>query len=232
MKVILSILLLSLTTQISAQWEMALFDRGLDTMHYLIHYPDGYQRDTVEWPIILFLHGGGNSGTDLQRVRESGLPKEIDAGLRLPAIIVAPQNRFVAGFWDHVALTQLLDHLVESHRVDESRQYLTGFSRGGYGAWTLAMHNNERFAALAPVCGAVPHPYHVWVDTKLPIWAFHGADDLSIPFSETVDVLERLWEKMEVRPKLTVYEGVGHNAWDQAYATPELYEWMLGQTRE
>ncbi|OAV44825.1 alpha/beta hydrolase-fold protein [Lewinella sp. 4G2] len=216
---------------LQAQWQPGMLDRGLDTMHYLVHFPEGYDRDTADWPVILFLHGGGNSGSDLQRVRESGLPKEIDNGRKVPAIIIAPQNRFVAGFWDHVTLTHLLDDFIAHHRVDEHRQYITGFSRGGFGAWMTAMHNNGRFAALAPVCGAVPHSYNVWIDPELPIWVFHGAQDQSIYLSESVDMLEILQRKMTVKPKFTVFENTAHNAWDPAYATDELYEWMLAQKK-
>ena len=206
-------------------------DRGIDTMRYLVRFPPGYDRDTADWPLILVLHGGGNSGADLQRVRESGLPKEIDMGLRLPAIVLAPQNRFVSGFWDHVALSQLLDTFIAANKVDDRRLYLTGFSRGGLGAWMLAMHDRGRFAALAPVCGAVPHSYYVWVDEELPIWIFHGALDTSIYLSESVDMVEELSRHMRVQPKFTIYEDTAHNAWDPAYATPELYEWMLAQHR-
>lgn len=226
------LLLAGATSVLSAQFEARLFDRGIDTMHYLVHFPAGYDRDTADWPVILFLHGGGNSGSELQRVRESGLPKEIDNGLALPAIVIAPQNRFVAGFWDHVALTQLLDDFIARHRVDHDRQYLTGFSRGGFGAWATAMHNQGRFAALAPVCGAVPHSYYVWVDPQLPLWVFHGAEDRSIYLDESTDILDKLWDRMQVKPRFTVYENTAHNAWDPAYADPELYQWMLAQRRQ
>ena len=224
---------LLLTSPLYAQgdWDTGAFDRGVDTMNYLVRYPPGYERDTADWPLILVLHGGGNSGSDLSRVRESGLPKELDGGLQLPAIVLAPQNRFVSGFWDHVALSQLLDDFVAANRVDERRLYLTGFSRGGLGAWMLAMHDRGRFAALAPVCGAVPHSYYVWVDKELPIWIFHGAQDTSIYLSESVDMVEELARHMVIQPRFTVYEGTAHNAWGEAYATPELYDWLLAQRR-
>ena len=232
MRLPLLLLCFSFLTPLHAQWEAGMLDRGIDTMHYLVHFPAGYDRDTADWPVILFLHGGGNSGSDLQRVRESGLPAQIDRGLDLPAIVLAPQNRFVSGFWDHVALIQLLDKFMAQHRVDADRQYLTGFSRGGFGAWATAMSNQGRFAALMPVCGAVPHSYSVWIPNDLPIWIHHGTDDQSILPSETIGLYERLIAKgMDPRPRLTMYPGVEHNAWDPAYANPEVYRWMLAQRR-
>jgi predicted peptidase len=218
---------------LTAQWEENLIDLGADTMHYLVSYPAGYERDTADWPLVLFLHGGGESGTDLEKVKAIGLPKHISEGQQYPFITLAPQNRFTRGFWDLAGLTQLLDEFTARERVDTSRVYLTGLSRGGMGAWMLAMQNPGRFAALAPVCGAVPRSYAIWIEEDLPIWVFHGTDDRLILPSESVNMVEALRQKDMVHPpKLTLYEGVGHNAWDYAYADPELYKWLLAQRRE
>ncbi len=211
-----------------AQFDTAHFDMGLDTMHYLINLPEGYAEGATDVPLVLFLHGGGESGNDLRKVYRHGLPKHIVAGEQFPFITVAPQNRFVAGFWDIAGLTQLLDYLEEHLRVDKRRIYVTGLSRGGLGTWMLAMQNQGRFAAIAPVCGAVPASYDIWIPRNLPIWVFHGTDDDLIHPSESVNMVENLRRKqLDPMPKLTLYEGVGHNAWDNAYADPELYRWLL-----
>lgn len=223
-------LLLSLFAQ--AQFDTAFFDRGVDTLHYLLDFPDGYATADTALPLVLFLHGGGESGDDLRKVLRNGLPKHIAAGERFPFITVAPQNRFVSGFWDIVALSQLLDELERTLRIDPDRIYLTGLSRGGLGTWMLAMHDRGRFAAIAPVCGAVPASYDIWIPTNLPIWVFHGSDDDLIHPSESVNMIENLrLKKMDPMPKLTMYEGVGHNAWEKAYADPELYAWLLSHSR-
>ncbi|WP_420459843.1 dienelactone hydrolase family protein [Neolewinella sp.] len=216
-----------------AQWKEQLIDLGADTMHYLVSYPEGYEQDTADWPLVLFLHGGGESGADLSSVKRGGLPQHITEGEQFPFITLAPQNRLGHGFWDLVGLTQLLDDFTAHQRVDAHRIYLTGASRGGLGAWMLAMQNPGRFAALAPVCGAVPHSYAVWIEEDLPIWIFHGTDDQSIYPSETIAMVEQLRQKNMKHPvKLTMYEGVAHNAWDYAYADPELYKWLLAQRRD
>ncbi|MEM9261659.1 MAG: dienelactone hydrolase family protein, partial [Bacteroidota bacterium] len=112
------------------------------------------------------------------------------------------------------------------------RVYVTGLSRGGLGTWMLAMQNQGRFAAIAPVCGAVPASYDIWIPSGLPIWVFHGADDGLIHPSESINMVENLRaKKIDPLPKLTIYEGVGHNAWEPAYADPALYEWLLAQKR-
>ncbi len=216
-----------------AQWEEHMLDLGADTMQYLVSYPEGYGQDTADWPLVLFLHGGGESGTDLSSVKGGGLPRHITEGEQFPFITLAPQNRLGHGFWDLVGLTQLLDDFTAHQRVDTNRIYLTGLSRGGLGAWMLAMQNPGRFAALAPVCGAVPHSYAVWIEEDLPIWIFHGTDDQSIYPSETIAMVEQLRQKDMKHPvKLTMYEGVGHNAGNYAYADPELYKWLLAQRRD
>lgn len=228
MRFFLLCLLFASGTSASAQFDSAFFDMGLDTMHYLINLPEGYAEGDQEVPLVLFLHGGGESGRDLRKVYRHGLPKHIVAGEKFPFITVAPQNRFVAGFWDIAGLTHLLDDLEKRLRIDKQRVYVTGLSRGGLGTWMLAMHNQGRFAAIAPVCGAVPASYDIWIPRNLPIWVFHGTDDDLIHPSESVNIVENLrLKKMNPQPKLTLYEGVGHNAWDKAYADPELYRWLL-----
>jgi predicted peptidase len=226
-------LLSLLAATLSAQWETGHIDRGIDSLHYLISYPEGYERDTADWPLVLFLHGGGEGGSDLERVKTHGLPKHVSAGERFPFVTLAPQNRHLRGFWDVTALGQLLDSIQATSSIDPDRIYLTGMSRGGLGAWMLAMQYPGRFAALAPVCGAVPASYTIWIEKDLPIWAFHGADDGLILPSESVNMIEALRQRgMEISPRLTIYEGIGHNAWDPAYADPRLYKWMLSQRRK
>lgn len=217
---------------LTAQFQSGQLDLGRDTIHYLVNYPAGYEEGKDDWPLVLFLHGGGESGNDLERVKVNGLPKHIAAGKEFPFITLAPQNKYPRGFWDLTALGHLLDHFEASNRVDRSRIYLTGLSRGGLGAWLLAMQNPDRFAALLPVCGAVPASYDFWIPKNLPIWVHHGADDGLIHPSESINMIENLRERnMDPKPLLTIYEGIGHNAWEPAYADPKVYEWLLAQRR-
>ncbi len=222
---------LSFCTCVRAQsWNSGQFVDGRDTMQYLVNYPVGYADSTAGLPLVLFLHGGGEGGRDLEKVKRNGLPYEINQGRSFPFITLAPQNRFERGFWDHVMLGYLLDDFLANNKVDADRVYLTGLSRGGLGAWMLAMHTPDRFAALAPVCGAVPASYDIWIPDTLPIWVFHGTDDDLIHPSESVRMIENLRrKKMDPMPKLTLFEGVGHNSWEQAYAGDALYEWLLRQ---
>ena len=121
------------------------------TMKYLLYLPKDYEQKP-SWPLMLFLHGSGERGDDLQRVKGSGPPKLIEAGQQFPFIIVSPQCP-KGRFWEPFELTALLDEIVEKYKVDQDRIYVTGLSMGGFGTWSLAAHQPRRFAALVPICG-------------------------------------------------------------------------------
>ncbi len=205
---------------------------GIDSIQYALYWPKRLAAANDDRPLVVYLHGGAG-GTDVGHVLSDPVGRDIYAHVGDSAYVVCPLNRFGRGFWDLRALDYLLDSLSGKLPVDASRIYLTGASRGGLGAWTLAMQYPERFAALVPVCGAVPHPYHVWIPDDLPLWIFHGADDEAIPTSETFEMLDLLRFRHErtADTKVTIYEGVGHEAWEHAYKEEALYEWMMRQRR-
>ena len=204
----------------------------IENLKYYLYYPPGYEAESSEkFPLLLFLHGGGDSGDSIGRVKSSGPPKLIADGKDFPFLILAPQNPHKKEWWNTKAVVQLLDTVVANNNVDTKRIYLTGLSRGGGAAWQLAVQYPEKFAAMAVVCGMTPVPYAAWIDKKMPIWVFHGEEDKSIPFSESVQMVARLKE-MGYDVKFTRYKGVGHNSWTRAYNTPELYDWFIEQKRK
>jgi predicted peptidase len=130
------------------------------------------------------------------------------------------------------ALDALLSEATSALPVDEDQVLVTGMSMGGGGAWLLASAFPERFAALAPVCASKWYAGNVDEQvshlTHLPVWAFHGEEDDIVPFAETVKLVEAL-KRQGGNVRFTRYPGVGHNSWDQAYAEPDLYPWLLQQ---
>lgn len=205
-------------------------------LNYLLHVPAAAKADAGrKWPLILFLHGSGERGGDVNRVRAHGLPKQIETQPDFPFIVVSPQCPANTHWGYHFdALIALLDDITASYPVDDERVYLTGLSMGGAGAWNLAAFYPERFAALAPVCGSnawiVGDPAQVCALKDTPTWAFHGALDTVVPLLASAVLVSALREcGGDVR--FTVYEDVGHNSWDRAYATPELYDWLLSHRR-
>lgn len=195
---------------------------------HLLYLPGGYGDTEEEWPLILFLHGSGERGEDLEKVKLHGLPAELEKGRSLPAIVVSPQCPLETR-WDVKALKLLLDDLLRRYRVDPDRVYLTGLSMGGFGTWALAAAYPDYFAALAPVCGG-GDPETAKAMRHIPQWVFHGVDDEVVPIRRSEEMVEAL-EAAGAEVRFTRYPDVGHDSWTATYAKPELYEWLLGQRR-
>lgn len=203
-----------------------------ENLDYYLYFPQDYEKEVEkEFPLLLFLHGGGEAGDTLGALKKNGPPKLIVEGKQFPFLILAPQNPHRRKWWNTRALNQLLDSVVASNRVDPKRIYLTGLSRGGGAAWEMAVQYPEKFAALAVVCGMAPLPYASWIDKEMPIWVFHGEKDKSIPISESENMVKRL-QSMGYDVQFTRYPNVGHDAWTQAYTTEALYEWFVNQQRK
>lgn len=199
-------------------------------MQYLLYLPDNYDKaNTKQFPLLLFLHGGGESGNDIELVKKHGRPKLIEQGKQFPFLVLSPQNPGKKKLWDDVAVLNLLNAVVSEYHVDTARIYLTGLSRGGYGAWRLAINNPGIFAALAVICGSsAPYEYASWLK-DLPVWVFHGAKDATIDMS----VSAKMVEKVAIAGgdvKFTVYPEATHDAWTKTYENDALYEWMLQQS--
>ena len=190
---------------------------------YLLYTPD----TTTDVPVVLFLHGSGERGSDLIHVGDEGLP-EILANLPEAAIVIAPQCPENSRWTECLeALETVLDEVTARYTADRKRVYLTGLSLGGQGAWYLAVRHPERFAALVPVCGR-SNPAEAQQLVNLPTWVFHGADDEVVPPGESKKMMRALQEAGS-KAKLTVYPNVGHNSWARAYAEDDLYAWMFAQ---
>jgi len=198
---------------------------------YLLSLPPGYDADPGKrWPLLVFLHGAGESGSDIEKVKIHGPPKLIAAGsFDHPCIVVSPQCP--GRGWNADMVAALIDDICRTTRVDEDRIYLTGLSMGGFGTWALAASRPERFAAIAPVCGG-GNPVDAIKLRGLPIWVFHGAKDTVVPLAASqamVTALEALGQKDTV--KFTIYPDVGHDSWTVTYDDPAFYTWLFAQKR-
>jgi len=204
---------------------------------YLQFLPKAYEAEQERaWPTILFLHGLGESGNDLEKVKIHGPPKIVASQPDFPFILISPQCP-KGEVWDAEALLALLDDVTQRLRIDEKRLYVTGLSMGGYGTWDLIGTAPERFAAAAPICGGGSTldfliPKSRKAIQTLPIWAFHGAKDAVVQLEESqrlVGLLQK-WYKGEVM--LTTYPEAGHDSWTETYDNPKLYEWFLSHSRD
>ena len=195
-------------------------------LQYLIQLPDSYDQDSLKpWPVIFFLHGAGERGNDLEKVKTWGPPK-IASKKGLPFIVVSPQcpeNQWWTALL--LPLNNILDEVINTYRVDEQRVYLTGLSMGGFGTWALAAHYPARFAALAPICGG-GNKFHAQKLADIPVWAFHGKDDKVILPECTEEMVDAL-KKAGGNVHYTLYEGIDHFSWIKAYNESELFDWFL-----
>ena len=195
-------------------------------MDYLLYLPKDYYKSEKKWPLILFLHGKGQRGNDLEKVKEHGPPKLIEEGREFDFVIISPQCSEWRWWPDKLdGLIALLDRIEADYNIDTDRVYLTGLSMGGYGSWALAYEYPHRFAAVAPICGGLD-PVLADKFKDVPVWAFHGAKDDVIPLSRSAEIVDSI-NKMGGNAKLTVYPEAGHDSWTVTYENPQLYEWFL-----
>ena len=196
-------------------------------LDYLLSLPADYDKSSKSWPLVLFLHGSGESGNDLAKVKAHGPPKLVETNGPFPFILVSPQSP--GHGWNPDLLNGLLDSVIKQYRVDTDRVYLTGLSMGGYGTWSLAAAHPEKFAAIAPICGG-GNPADAAKLARLPIWVFHGAKDNTVPLKRSEEMVEAL-KAAGGNPKFTVYPEAGHDSWTATYDNPEFYHWLLAQKR-
>ena len=223
---------------------------------YQVYVPREYARTTT-WPIILALHGGGSYGRDGLRQTREGLAHAVRQHAdRYPAVVVFPQSPpggtpGFQGLGERIALAAL-DRSMTEFGADPSRVYLTGLSAGGNGAWYLAYHHGDRFAALVVVCGfvgeftgttsgvrypaivpaSVTDPFAALAQrvSRLPIWIFHGDADPTVPVEESRRMTAAL-TAIGANVQYTELPGVGHNAWAPAYDRADLASWLFKQQR-
>ena len=201
-------------------------------------YPPSSASEQRRWPLILFLHGSGERGEDLQRVKRYGPPRYLEAGLELPAYLVAPQCPGDRA-WDSLLdeLEDLVEHLLKAYPIAADQISLTGFSMGGFGAWRWALHRPDRFSALAPVAGSgAGHEEGASLRDlcslrRLPIWIIHGAADRHVPVEGAdayADALERCGATCRYSRNAEADHGETCRV---AYGQPELYHWLMQQRR-
>jgi len=186
-----------------------------------------------KFPLVLFLHGAGERGSDNQAQLKHGTGNFATAALRqkYPCYVAAPQCR-TGQWWNTQAdlLLELIADLQKQHRIDPQRIYVTGLSMGGFGTWELISRKPELFAAAAPICGG-GDPAKAATCASLPIWVFHGDQD-TVVRPELSRVMVEALKKAGGMPKYTEYPGVGHDSWTATYADPAFMEWLFAQKRQ
>jgi predicted esterase len=196
-------------------------------IHYLLYVPKDMPASGL-YPLMLYLHGSGQRGNNLNLLKIVGPPSFLDEKSDFPFIVVSPQcpaNRN----WDTDNLLDLLDHIEATLPIDKNKIYVTGLSMGGFGTWSLAQAAPERFAAIAPICGG-GNLESICVMRDVPVWAFHGKLDTNVPYEESERLIKKLKE-FGSDARLTLYPDAGHDAWTETYENQELYDWLLSKSK-
>lgn len=218
---------------------------------YTVYVPRNYDA-TKQWPLIMFLHGAGECGSDGWKPVMQGIATAIMQDIdKWPFIVVIPQKPDVKYAWEQYdgAVMEMLKVARKDYNVDGSRLYLTGLSQGGHGTWVIGAKHPDVWAAIAPICGyggsdrpqgQTPDgllPAFTGPDSEIgtalkdtPVWAFHGEADSVVPVKETQDLVAAV-KAAGGSPKITTYPGVNHNSWDTAYRTENLGAWFLSHTK-
>ena len=204
-----------------------------DVVQYWLFLPKDYDAHAEKtWPLLLFLHGAGERGNDIDKVMIHGPAKRLkEQAFRenCPFIVVSPQCH-EDHYWAPKQLLLLLDTLEKEMKVDNGRIYVTGLSMGGFGSWMLAAEAPDRFAAAAPVCGG----FQVEQAAKLvdvPIWAFHGVKDSLVPVNLSIDMVSAIEIAGGKKIRLTLYPEANHDSWTETYNKEELYRWLLSHKK-
>jgi predicted peptidase len=201
------------------------------SLNYLLYTPPQYQAINAH-PLILFLHGAGERGSDLDLLKLQPLPQKLETQ-DLPFVVVSPQCPLGSAWLMHMDdLEDLLDEVIPAYKIDPDHVYLTGISMGGFGTWQLAVRDPNRFAAIAPICGGWP-----WLEMDdrlcalkdMPIWAFHGELDPVVPVDYTLRAVDAVRD-CGGEPLMTIYPDLEHDSWTRTYANPDLYAWFLSQS--
>lgn len=206
-----------------------------ETLRYSLFVP-AQKSDSL--PLVLCLHGSGGNTAAANVLATAEMQK------KHPCIVMAPacdgkstrwaKSEFRGGDEVRSVMPELIETLnavIAETKADATRLYITGQSMGGMGTWGIIAQHASKFAAAVPVCG-------IWQTEDaakmngVAIWAFHGADDPTVPVSGSRDMIEAL-KKAAVKPepKYTEFPGVGHGSWVSAYETVELWEWLFAQRK-
>jgi predicted peptidase len=197
------------------------------TLRFFVALPADYDKDQAKrWPLVLFLHGAGERGDDLEIVKKHGPPKLVAQGKEFPFVLISPQCPSGTR-WNPHELANLLDHAANTYRIDRQRIYVTGLSMGGAGTWSLLAEYPGKCAAAIPICGRGDVAAAEKL-AKTPIRIFVGAKDRAETVKNCEDMAAAL-KKAGGDVDLKVYPDLPHDCWTVTYDNPQLYEWLLSQ---
>ena len=229
-KLLLITFLISMTFSTFSQEIQGSFSKEIKhklQLDYILQLPTNQKE---KFPLIIFLHGSGERGTDVTLVKNHS-PFTYQNLIKSPVAILAPQCPSDV-WWDTTAVYELINETISKYNIDKSRIYLTGLSMGGWGSWKLAIEHPELFAAVATVCA--PVDVLMLINAKkldMPIRIYHGALD-DVVLAEDSILMHQELKKENKQSELFIFPNDNHNSWDSTYSNPEFYKWLLSQQKK
>lgn len=237
------------TTDVRQLFDYGIYEDGTMQMSYRYYIPYDYNKN-ICYPVLTALHGAGQRGIDGVSNIKAGFSLMLNnlTDVARNSIIFAPQCPEGTGWaglesnWYNgsysisnvpetdamKAALKILDNLSIRFSTDKDRYYVTGFSMGGYGTWDLLTRHPDMFAAGMPLCGGGDYTF-VSPLLDIPIWAFHGTKDSTVPKCGTQDMYNSIIKAGGTKIKYTPLDGYDHNIWDCVYANEEYMEWLFSQ---
>lgn len=210
-------------------FETEIYLTARDTMPYRLLRPQRQEADK-QYPLVIFLHGSGERGTDNKKQLRYMSPLFLDSGNRVDynCFVLAPQCK-PGVYWGGVSrpLTELIEQTIAANAIDTKRIYIVGLSMGGYGVWWLISKFPNKFAAAVPICGGGDTKWAARIK-DIPTWAFHGAKDLTVKPEQSRRMVAAI-KQAGGAPLYTEYPTVGHNSWVNAFREPDLLPWLFSQ---
>jgi predicted peptidase len=201
---------------------------AVTTLHYWLYLPAAAKPDAKgKFPFILFLHGSGERGDQLEDVKKHGPPHLIGKNADMDSCIIISAQCPDKMWWNTKLLRKMCDDLSQRLPIDDKRRYLTGLSMGGFGTWSLLEENPTYWAAAVPICGG-GKPEAAEKFKSVPIWIFHGGKDPAVPVKASEDMYAAL-VKAGGSPQRTIYPDVAHESWTPAYKDGALWKWLVAQ---
>lgn len=194
-----------------------------EKMQYYVSRPKNFCDKNV-YPVVIFMHGAGTRGNDLNKVSENPFFCENNI-LLSEAIVYAPLCNEDTWFELYESVRDFVKYVYEHKNTDKSRIYLVGASMGGYAVWQMLMSDPQLYAGAIPICGGGMY----WNAGKLKItnvWAFHGKKDSVVFCKESIKMVDGI-NKWGGNAKITILDECGHNSWDYVYNTPDVFKWLL-----
>lgn len=214
------------TCRLRKEWETGMREvKRFKEIEYVVRYPEGFS-EKEKYPLLFYIHGAGGRGRNIDIIRNHAFFEETEVH-NLPVVSIAPQCYEDSWFSIFEQLQEFVKSMIELDFIDKSRVYVIGASMGGYTTWQLAMSRPDWFAAIVPICGGGMY-WNAGRLKELAIWAFHGEED-PVVFPEESRKMVNAVNAAGGNARLTMCENVPHNSWSNAFASKELWAWVLEQ---